>query len=416
MLLAGIDWSDQALDYHLRTADGRVLADGQVAVSPEGLAELFVSLETHAPPHQIGIAIETAQGAWMQSLLDRGYRIYPVNPKAVERFREAMSANGDKSDRIDRRVLAMFLAVFHERLRPLKPDDPEIISLRIACQDRLRLVEERTAKLNELGAILKVHYPAFGPLFGDLSSRIALQFLQQFPTQKQMRKLTERRLRSWLRRHQYSCPQRIDQMLALLKQPALPVADHLQTVKARLIQYLASSLIALKAEIAEREQQITGEFEQLPEADWIASLPGAGPNLRPALLACLGRDRDRFAAASDAQALMGTAPVTKASGRSRSVKFRRGCWKFARRTLQLFANMSRPQCGWAQEFYDKQRASGHTHHQALRALAHKWLKILLAMQRHATPYNEAVFLDSRRAHLLETPEIRTPAKPFSPRA
>jgi len=40
MLLTGIDWSDQALDYHLRTADGRVLADGQVAVSPEGLAEL----------------------------------------------------------------------------------------------------------------------------------------------------------------------------------------------------------------------------------------------------------------------------------------------------------------------------------------------------------------------------------------
>ena len=134
MLFAGIDWSDQALDYHLRTADGRVLADGQVAVSPEGLAELFVSLETQAPPDQIGIAIETAQGAWMQSLLDRGYRIYPVNPKAVERFREAMSANGDKSDRIDRRVLAMFLGVFHERLRTLKPDDPASGPARLGLQ------------------------------------------------------------------------------------------------------------------------------------------------------------------------------------------------------------------------------------------------------------------------------------------
>jgi len=61
---------------------------------------------------------------------------------------------------------------------------------------------------------------------------------------------------------------------------------------------------------------------------------------------------------------------------------------------------------------DKQRASGHTHHQALRALAHKWLKILLAMQRNGTPYNEAVFLNSRRAYLLQTPEIRTPAKAF----
>ena len=113
MLFAGIDWSDQAVDYHLRTADGEVLADGQVPVSPEGLADLFVALDKHGAPDEIGIAIETAHGAWMQSLLDHGYRVYPVNPKAVERFREAMSANGDKSDRIDRRVLAMFLGVFH---------------------------------------------------------------------------------------------------------------------------------------------------------------------------------------------------------------------------------------------------------------------------------------------------------------
>jgi transposase len=412
MLFAGIDWNDQALDYHLRTADGRVLADGQVAVSVEGLAELFVSLETHAPPDQIGIAIETAQGAWMQSLLDRGYRIYPVNPKAVERFREALSANGDKSDAIDRRLLAMFLAVFHQDLPPLKPDDPEIVSLRIACQDRVRLVEERTAKLNELRSILKVHYPAFLPLFADLSSRIALEFLQDVPTQNQMQKLTERRLRNWLRRHSYSCPQRIDQMVALLKQPVLPVADHLQTAKARLIHYLAGSLIALKAEIAQREEQITRQFEQLPEADWIRSLPAAGKNLAPALLACLGRDRDRFATTSDAQAFMGTAPVTKASGRSRHVKFRRGCWKFARRTLQLFAHLSRRWCAWAQALYEKQRASGHTHHQALRALAHKWLKILLAMQRTGMPYNEAVFLNSRRAYVLKKPEVQTAAPLF----
>ena len=83
MLFAGIDWSDQALDYHLRTPDDTVLAEGQVKVNPEGLGELFVALERHAAPDQIGIAIETSHGAWMQSLLDRGYEIYPVNPKAT---------------------------------------------------------------------------------------------------------------------------------------------------------------------------------------------------------------------------------------------------------------------------------------------------------------------------------------------
>ena len=412
MLFAGIDWGEQTLDYHLQTSDGKVLAEGQVKVSPDGLADMFVALEKHATPDQIGIAIETSHGPWMQSLLDRGYQIYPVNPKAVDNFREALSANGDKTDKIDRRVLAMFLATFHTKLRALHPDDPEIILLRIACQDRVRLVEERTAKLNELRSVLRVHYPAFGGIFGDLASRIALQFLQKYPTQNQMRKLTARRLTSWLQRHHYPCPKRIDKMVAALKQPVLPVADYLQAAKAPLIQYLAGSLIALKAEIAKREEQITNDFEQLPEADWAKSLPGAGATLAPAILACMGRDTQRFETAVDAQAFMGTAPVTKASGKSRSIRFRRGCWKFARRTLQLFAGQSRRQSAWAQRFYKKQRDSGHSHHRALRALAHKWIKIILAMNRTGCPYIEAVYVENQQRYLQKSLRPRATAESF----
>ena len=312
-----------------------------------------------------------------------------------------MSANGDKSDKIDRRVLAMFLATFHKDLRPLRPDDPEIVALRIACKDRVRLVEERTAKLNELRAILKLHYPAVLPLFANLDSIIMLEFLQKYPTQNQMRKLTERRFRTWLSRHHYRWPSRVDDMVACIKRPALPIADHLQQAKASLIQYLAKTLITLKAEIATREKAITAQFAQLPEAAWVQTLPGAGAVLAPAILACIGRDKTRFATPADAQAFMGTAPVTRASGMSRSVTFRRGCWKFARRTLQLFASESRRQCAWADRFYLKQRSSGHKHHSALRALAHKWVKIILAMQRTGCPYVEAVFVDSQQSYLLK---------------
>jgi hypothetical protein len=99
------------------------------------------------------------------------------------------------------------------------------------------------------------------------------------------------------------------------------------------------------------------------------------------------------------QAFMGTAPVTQASGNSRGVRFRRGCWKFARRTLHLFADESRHQCTWARELYRRQRSKGRSHHKALRALAHKWLKIILAMWRSGASYHEAVFLGSRQRYL-----------------
>jgi hypothetical protein len=67
MLFAGIDWSDQSLEYHLRTGDGRILAEGRVRPDVAGLAELYLTLEAHASPGDIGIAIEAAQGAWVAS-------------------------------------------------------------------------------------------------------------------------------------------------------------------------------------------------------------------------------------------------------------------------------------------------------------------------------------------------------------
>lgn len=397
----GIDWSDAALEYELCGPDGSILAQGAVKPDVEGMAELFGKLEAHAPAGEIGIAIETTHGPWVQALLDRGYVVYPVNPKTADHFRKAMSASGDKSDKIDKHVLAVFVRSCHRELRPLKPDDPAIIALRLACEDRLRLVEERTAKLNELTGALKTYYPAALGLFGDLDSRISLSFLADYPMQNQMQALEARHFKNWLRKHKYNHSERIAEMIAVLTRPVLPVEIHLQEAKAGRIVYLAKSVLELNEQITRRDEQIGGKFATLPEADWISSLPCAGKVLGPALLACVGRDVNRFANVNEARSLMGTAPVTKRSGKSSPVVYmRRACWKFARRTLQLFAEQTRRYCAWAKEVYARQRASGHGHHAALRALAHKWLKIILAMQRSGQRYDESRFTHSQKSYLL----------------
>ncbi len=70
-------------------------------------------------------------------------------------------------------------------------------------------------------------YPGFAVLFGEVESQVALEFLQERPTQQQMRSLTPRRLRSWLKRHRYTRMERIASMQAALTEPMLPVAEHL---------------------------------------------------------------------------------------------------------------------------------------------------------------------------------------------
>lgn len=406
MLFLGIDWSDDSLDYFLQDKDKKELVQGSVKPDFSGMADLFSVLETHAEPVEIGVAIETCHGAWVQAFLDRGYPVYPVNPAMADSFRKSLSANGEKTDKIDAYVLSRYLHTFSDRMHPLRPDDPEVVSLRIACQDRVRLVQERTAKLNELGAIIKCHYPAFLGLFADFNSAIAMDFLRDFPTQNAMRKLSEKKLRTWLKRAGYTCPGRVDEMVAMLKAPVLKVADHLQDAKAPLITFLAASIEILNREIKSMDDQINDQMDNLPEAKWARSLPGAGDVLAPALLACVGRDTKRFTSVAQARALMGTAPVTFTSGKkktcTKTIHFRRGCWKFARRTLHLFADESRRFCSWAAEFYKRYRDSGHRHHESLRALAHKWLKIILTMQRTGKPYDESIFINSRKKHLSKS--------------
>lgn len=91
--------------------------------------------------------------------------------------------------------------------------------------------------------------------------------------------------------------------------------------KKHLIVYVSRSLKMLNAEITERDREINDHLDGFAECDWIRSLPGAGNVLAPSLLACLGRDPERFGSTGEARAFMGTAPVTKASGKYCSVHF-----------------------------------------------------------------------------------------------
>ena len=72
-------------------------------------------------------------------------------------------------------------------------------------------------------------------------------------------------------------------------------------------------------------------------------------------------------------------PVTKSSGKSHVVLFRYACNKLLRYASYWFSFVSLNRSEWANKYYRDQRARGESHHQALRALAAKWLKILLVM-------------------------------------
>src|SRR2546421_12586593 len=102
----------------------------------------------------------------------------------------------------------------------------------------------------------------------------------------------------------------------------------------------------------EYESRIEKLFNAPPEAYLSTHLPGAGPALAPRLLAFFGTDRSRYEAAENIQSFSGIAPVTKSSGKSKVVYFRRACPKFDRQTFHEFARLSLSRCQWAHNYVD----------------------------------------------------------------
>jgi hypothetical protein len=61
---------------------------------------------TGATPEVIGVAIEMTHGPVVEALLERGFCVYGINPKQLDRFRDRFTVAGAKDDRRDARVLA----------------------------------------------------------------------------------------------------------------------------------------------------------------------------------------------------------------------------------------------------------------------------------------------------------------------
>jgi hypothetical protein len=113
----------------------------------------------------------------------------------------------------------------------------------------------------------------------------------------------------------------------------------------------------------------------------------------------LGDNRDRYRDAAVAQCTAGTAPVTRASGTSRTVHVRRACIHPLRETMWHFAFCSTIHCAWARAYYHAARGRGKQHAEAIRMLGNVWLRIIIAMRRDHRLYDQAVFLNAREAHL-----------------
>jgi len=390
----GVDWAEEFHQVWVSDPEGKKVIEMKVLQQPEAMSEFGAWLhQRKAEEIELWGAIEKPHGRIVDFLLNHGVMVYPVNPKALDRARDRFRMSQSKSDCFDAYVLAEFVRTDHAHLRALEPDSVQAQELKMLSRDHERLMRQKTRLLNQIGITLKEYYPRPLEVFGDLESKVARDFLKAYPTPQALSRLNRRGWNRFAKRDHHLSEARSDELWEKLSKAQLPIPEHVVRAKAKLLRALVIQLEALLPEVESYSEEVERFFASMPAAELGKTLPGGKTGTTVAKLwAELGDAKSRWESFRHLQAEAGVVPVTKASGKSRIVQFRFSCNKILRHAAYWLAFVSLNRSEWANHYYRDQRAKGHSHHQALRALGAKWLKIIFVMWRDHTPYDENIHL------------------------
>jgi len=393
MLFVGDDWSEEHHDIELMDASGRRLSKARLPEGVAGIARLHIMVGDHLGDNvdesEVAIGIETDHGPWVAALVAAGYTVFAVNPLQASRFRDRRRVSGAKSDAADAHVLADMVRTDSHQLRPVAGDSPEAEAIKVVARAHKTLIWERTRHTQRLRHALREYFPAALEAFDDLDAVDALELLGKAPDPTSAARLTRGQITAALRKaRRRDIETKTDQIQAVLRGEHLGRAAVITTAYATTTRSAVAVLTTLNTEITTLQKQVDAHFGRHPDAEIILSQPGLGSLLGPRVLGEFGDDRSRYATAKARKNYAGTSPITRASGKKKTVtaRFVHNDRLVDALSAQAFSALQAS--SGARAYYDKQRDRGLGHRPALRQLANRLVGILHGCLKTRTCYDE----------------------------
>ena len=396
----GIDWAPQRHEVCIVDRDGRLVARQQIDHTAAALHAFVETLLTRADgdPTRIAIAIEVPRGAVVELLVERGFAVYAINPKQLDRFRDRFTAAGAKDDRFDAHVLADSLRTDAPAFRRLRLDDPLIIQIREWSRVDDELQEEFSQLTNRLRDLIYRVAPGLLRLSPAADDAWLWALLQEAPTPAAQRRLSEWMVAQLLRTHRVRRLSAAD-LVAVLREPvpySAPgvveaVTAHVDVILPRL------QLVTRQRRQAQRELErvldtlaaqpaTDGDQREHADVTIVRSMPGIGTRIAARMLAEASQPLAERAYYT-LRGLFGVAPITRQSGKRKQVLMRRGCNQRLREAAYHWARVATQRDDASRAYYRALRLRGQTHGCALRTVANRLLRILCALLRHGQVFN-----------------------------
>jgi transposase len=324
-LTCGVDWAEAHHDIALVDDDGALVARARIDTGATGFNAMLALIAEHGGSvEDTPIAIETDKNLLVVAAAEAGFTVYPINPRAVARYRERHGQAGRKSDPGDAAVLAHILRTDRHMHRPLPALSEHARAIKALARQHQEAIWALHQTISRLRSVLLEFYPQALQAFPNLQHKAALAVLATAPSPKDAQRLTRSRLVSLLKQcGRRNDPPVVEQILNDLKAPALRQPAQVESALGATVAGLLTIVVSMQNAVEQLEARLAAEFDTHPQAAILRSAPGLGPILAARVLAEIGDDPTRFNDASGLRAFAGTAPVTIASGRSHYVKARK---------------------------------------------------------------------------------------------
>ena len=380
---AGVDAGKEFHRAHVLDASGKELLSRKVQNDEDDLLKLIDEALSLAE-EVIWAVDQPGDGAalLLALLWERNQRVLYVPGLSVDRARDAYRGES-KTDARDARVIAD-QARMRSDLGELRAGEQEIAELQLFLARRRDLVTDQSRTITRLREALVSLFPALERAL-DVNSKGPLILLTHYQSPTQLRRAGHKRIATYLRNRGVKGSNNVAHK-ALGAARSQNVTLPAQEVGAAIVAELAEDILGLKDRLQSIDEEIGQRFFARREARVLISLPGMGPILGAEFLVCVG-EISAFESADRLAAYAGLVPAARDSGKGVGNNRRmRGGNKVLKRVFYQSAFASLRSAPESRVFYDRKRAEGKRHTQALIALARRRVNVLWAMLRDGTTF------------------------------
>ncbi|MGX1628337.1 IS110 family transposase [Streptomyces albidoflavus] len=327
---------------------------------------------------------------------DAGCRVAYLPGSAMRRIADLYPGEA-KTDAKDAAVIADAARTMPHTLRSLELTDEITAELTVLGGFDQDLAAEATRTSNRIRGLLTQFHPSLERVLGPrLDHQAVTWLLERYGSPAALRRAGRRRLVELIRPKAPRMAARlIDDVFEALDEQTVVVPG--TATLDIVIPSLAGQLATVHTQRRVMEAQIDSLLEVHPLSPVLTSMPGVGVRTAAVLLVTVG-DGTSFPTSAHLASYAGLAPTTKSSGTSvHGEHAPRGGNRQLKRAMFLSAFACMNADPAARVYYDRQRARGKTHTQALLRLARQRVSVLFAMLRDGTFYESRTPKDAELA-------------------